>query len=111
MANQTVSVTETRKVFEKISELDENIMEKIKSFGETIDYIYAFSQDLLQIAKALTDISINSEDATTEANKATSQQMNMVGQLKQASEGIEMIVKALEKEINYFVIQNDESTL
>ena len=108
MEDQTVSVTETREIFNRISDSDRNIMEKIKSFGETIEYIYTFSQDLLMIAESLMGVVENSEQVTKEATKATKDQMNMVEQLKEASGKIENIAEALATEIDHFAINDDE---
>lgn len=107
MTEQIISVGETREIFDKIAESDQNIMERIKSFSETVEYIYNFSQDLLGIAEALAKIARNSENITGEAITATQEQNNMMEQLKQSSGHIEKIVEALEIEINQFVVKND----
>ena len=108
MADQTQSVAQTREIFERIAYFDHSIMERIKSFSETVDYIHTFSQDLLNVAESLTDIAHNSETVTGEAMETTVMQKAMVEQLKQASEDIETIVEGLEEEIKRFVFEQEE---
>jgi len=107
MADQTQSVTETREIFTRISDVDQKIMSQIQSFNETVQYIYGFSQDLLEIAQSLTSIAKNSASVTTEATKTTEEQKTMVDKLKQASEDIEKIVEALKIEINHFRVEQN----
>jgi len=105
MAQQINAVNETKQIFEQIATLDGRILERMTSFAETVDYIYAFSKELLEIASSLTEVAHNSEKVTNDTMQTTAKQREMVEQLKKASVGIEEIVLGLEAEINRFVIE------
>ena len=105
MVQQVEAVEETRQIFEQIASLDGRILERMLSFKETVDYIYAFSKELLEIAASLTEVAHNSEEVTNDTMQTTAKQREMVEQLKKASIGIEEIVLGLEAEINRFIIE------